>query len=340
MTHKETVIAALNHQETMPIPFTIYPTIPSMEKLIQYTGDPGIEKKIGSYIVKTGWFGGIVPMKDKPGFFTDDFGIVWDRSGVDKDIGQSTKIVIADPDKIKDYKIPKIDETKIRTVIEDFIKSSDKDCFLMMVIGWSMFERSWLLMGMENVLTYMITNPDELDDFYDRNCGYLLKIVDIALGYKEIDGVYFGDDWGQQKGMIMGPRHWRRFVKPRMARLYDRVKSKGKYTLQHCCGDVKDIFPDLIEIGLDCFQTFQPEIYDIVEMKRIYGGSIAFWGGISTQKCLPWMTPEQVKKEITRVVKIMRPQGGFIAAPTHAVPYDVPPENIVAMMDVFHNQEE
>jgi uroporphyrinogen decarboxylase len=208
-----------------------------------------------------------------------------------------------------------------------------------MNFGWSMFERSWLLMGMENVLTYMITNPNELEQFYDRNCEYLLKLVDIALEYDEIDGVLFGDDWGQQNGMIMGPRYWRQFIKPRMARLYERVKSKGRYTLQHCCGDVRDIFPDLIDIGLDCFQTFQPEIYDIAEMKRLYGNSITFWGGISTQRSLPWMTPEQVKQEIIRVVKIMRPNGGYILGPTHDVPYDVPPENILAMMEVCHNQD-
>jgi uroporphyrinogen decarboxylase len=72
----------------------------------------------------------------------------------------------------------------------------------------------------------------------------------------------FGDDWGHQSGLIMGPILWRKFIKPRMARMYSRIKRHDKYILQHSCGDISQIFPDLIEIGLDVYQTFQPEIYD------------------------------------------------------------------------------
>jgi uroporphyrinogen decarboxylase len=137
----------------------------------------------------------------------------------------------------------------------------------------------------------------------------------------------------------MGPQHWRRFIKPCMTRLYQRAKSKGKYILQHSCGDCHEIFPDLIEIGLDCYQTFQPEIYDIAKMKKLYGKDISFWGGISTQQCLPRMNPKQVQGEIVRLAHILSPGGGYILAPTHEVPGDVKPENIMAMLEVFQNQE-
>lgn len=96
-------------------------------------------------------------------------------------------------------------------------------------------------MGMENVLMSMIICPEELERLYDQICDYFCGLVDIALEY-DIDGVYFGDDWGQQKGLIMGPDHWRRFIKPRMGRLYERVKKKGKYIVQHSCGDCHEIF--------------------------------------------------------------------------------------------------
>jgi uroporphyrinogen decarboxylase len=164
-----------------------------------------------------------------------------------------------------------------------------------------------------------------------------LKIIDIANEYP-FDGFYFGDDWGQQKGLIMGPALWREFIKPRMKRMYERAKLNDKYIFQHSCGDIHEIFSDVIEIGLDCYQTFQPEIYNIEKVKNEYGKDLTFWGGISTQQLLPYATSDDVKKETIRIMRIMGKGGGYIAAPTHAVPGDVPPENILAMFEVFKNQ--
>jgi uroporphyrinogen decarboxylase len=207
-----------------------------------------------------------------------------------------------------------------------------------MGFGFCMFERAWSLMGMENVLTSMVTSPEELESFFDSICDFFIRLVDVALEY-DLDGVYFGDDWGQQQGLIMGLTHWRRFIKPHMARLYQRVKAKGKHVIQHSCGDCRKILPELIEIGLDCYQTFQPEIYDIAEVKRKYGDRLSIWGAVSTQQVLPVFTPEQVQAEIVRVSGILRRGGGFIVAPTHALPPDIPVENIQAMLEVFQNQE-
>ena len=117
------------------------------------------------------------------------------------------------------------------------------------------------------------------------------------------------------------------------------VVSSSPEWVQHSCGDCHEIFPDLIEIGLDCYQTFQPEIYDIEKMKDLYGGKLAFWGGVSTQQCLPYASPDGVRAEAVRIMKALRRDGGLIIAPTHALPFDVPPENILALLDVFRNQE-
>ena len=159
------------------------------------------------------------------------------------------------------------------------------------------------------------------------------------LEYPEVDACYFGDDWGQQHGTIMGPDHWRRFIKPRLAKMYRKAKDGGKFIIQHSCGDIHELFPDLIDIGLDCYQTFQPEIYDIEAVKKEFGRHLTFFGGISTQQLLPSAPAEVVKSETIRIMRTMGPGGGYIASPTHAVPHDVPPENILAMLDVFTHQE-
>lgn len=148
----------------------------------------------------------------------------------------------------------------------------------------------------------------------------------------------FGDDWGHQTGLIMGPKLWRQFIKPRIKQMYGLVKSKGKFVFIHSCGKVNEIFPDLIECGLDVFNPFQPEVMDVFEMKKKYGSSLSFYGGISTQRTLPYGTPAQVRDEVKRLLDVVGKNGGYIAAPAHDIPADAKPENIAAMIEVLRNQ--
>jgi uroporphyrinogen decarboxylase len=189
---------------------------------------------------------------------------------------------------------------------------------------------------MEDALVYMLTEPEFVHELLDKIVEHNLKVIDIMNEYP-FDAIYFGDDWGQQKGMIMGAPLWREFIKPRMAKMYARAKKGGKFVIQHSCGDITDILPDLIEIGLDCYQTVQPEIYELRKLKSEYGGRLAFWGGISTQVALPVLTPDEVRAKVKETAEIMRVGGGYILAPTHAIPQDVPPENVIAMLDAFRN---
>ena len=336
MNRRQLTIEALEHRESSVIPYHVDFTAQALEQLVTHTKDTRVEEKIGACIKYIQYWGWPTEIPDRPEHFRDEFGVVWNRSGADKDIGVVDHPLIADLEEIR-YEFPTPDIPRLRKEYDALIKDKD-DRFTMAGFGFCMFERSWSLMGMENVLAGMLSCPDPLEEFYDRICDYYIRLVDVALEY-DIDGVYFGDDWGQQRGLIMGPPHWRRFIKPRMARLYERVKAKGKYIAQHSCGDCNEILTDLIEIGLDCYQTFQPEIYDIDRVKKLYGDKLAFWGGISTQQCLPRVSPDEVKSEVVRIMRAMRGGGGLIIAPTHAIPFDVPPENILAMVEVFQNQE-
>jgi len=331
MTRRELVIAALEHQKTDRIPCHIELTEQAREKLIAFTNDSCAAEKLPSCLHYAQYWGWPTEVVGKPMYYRDDFGVVWNRS-VDKDIGIIDNALIHDLEN-RSYIFPKADTTRLRRDIEQLLVTRE-DKFTFMGFGFCMYERCWSLMGMENVLTCMLVNPEELELLFDDICAYYLELVHIALEY-DIDGIYFGDDWGSQHGLIMGQNHWRRFIKPRMARLYEPVKKSGKYVLQHSCGDCSEIFPDLIEIGMNCYQTFQPEVYDIYKMKELYGDAITFWGGISTQQALPNMAPNQVKQEILRIIDALRDHGGLIIAPTHAVPFDVPPENIIAMSETL-----
>jgi uroporphyrinogen decarboxylase len=120
--------------------------------------------------------------------------------------------------------------------------------------------------------------------------------------------------------------------------MFEKVKNAGKFIALHSCGNIEALFPDLIDIGLDVYQTFQPEIYDIQAVKRKYGKDLAFWGGISTQRVLPFGTSEDVKRVTRETIKILGPDGGYIIGPTHAIPGDTPPENIVALVETCWEQ--
>jgi uroporphyrinogen decarboxylase len=335
MTRKETVIAALSHKQTPVIPYHLDFTAEEKGKVIRYTGDIHFDETTGVYLHYHQYWGWPTEIPDRKGHFLDEFGVVWNRSGKDKDIGVIDHPIIQDPD-IGLWKEPVLDEDRLRREWDELLATAE-DKLVFPGIGFSMFERAWSYCGMEDVFAYMVQEPDFLHQLLDRICEYNLKIIRMSLEYP-FDGFYFGDDWGQQKGLMMGPQLWREFIKPRMKKMYAEVKKAGRLIFQHSCGDVEEIFPDLIEIGLDCYQTFQPEIYDIEKVKAEYGHSLSFWGGISTQYLLPFASPEKIASETRRIMGIMGKGGGYIAGPTHSIPGDVPAENVIAMLKVFQDQ--
>ncbi|MHB8963732.1 MAG: uroporphyrinogen decarboxylase family protein [Saccharofermentanales bacterium] len=332
MDRRETVIAALRHIETAKLPYHIDFTQQESDRVAEYTGDPDFIGKAGAYLHYHQYWGWPTEIPGKKEHFLDEYGVTWNRSGEDKDIGVIDHPIIDEPD-ISLWKEPDLDEKRLRREWETLLAGRE-DRFTFPGIGFSLFERAWSLCGMENVFAYMLQEEEFLDELLDKICAYNLKIIRMSLEYP-FDGFYFGDDWGQQRGLMMGPALWRRFIKPRLARMYAEVKNAGRFVMQHSCGDIEEVFPDLIDMGLDCYQTFQPEIYDIEKVKRTYGGSLSFWGGISTQQLLPFASPDKVYSETRRIMDIMRKSGGYIAAPTHAVPHDVPAENVMAMLKAF-----
>ncbi len=327
MTRREVVRTVLEGQKPPYVPWSFSFTAEAREKLVGYYGHDDLLGATESHILGLG---------DDIGFFEDigngcvrdAFGVVWDRT-VDKDIGVVRGCALPEPT-LRHYTFPDPLNPRYYAEIPDRIARWG-DRFRVYSIGFSLFERAWTLRGMENLLMDFHDHPEFVLELFDAIAEYNIAQVRKAAAF-DIDAVCFGDDWGQQRGLLMGPVLWREFIKPALARMYDAVREADKFVMIHSCGDVDELFDNLVEIGLSCFNPFQPEVMKTEALLERYRGRLSFFGGLSTQRTLPYGTPEDVRAEVRRLIELGG-EGGYILAPAHAVEGDVPLENMLVMID-------
>jgi uroporphyrinogen decarboxylase len=333
MTKREVVKLALSHKPVPYVPWSFRFTKEAEEKLTEYYGSLDLGKSVGNHFIELGsdigFFENIGNNR-----FRDVFGVTWDRS-IDKDIGNVEGCVLPEPS-LNGYTFPDPLDDRFFSDIDGKIREN-KGCFRMFCLGFSLYERAWTLRGIANLLMDFYDNPYFVHELFERIADYNLAQVKKAVEY-DIDAVYFGDDWGQQRGLIMGQRLWKKFIKPHLKRMYGFVKDRGKYVFIHSCGDVDELFDDLIEIGLDCFNPFQPEVMDCDYLYSRYSDRLSFWGGLSTQRLLPFGSIDEVRKGTRRLID-MGEKGSFVLSPAHAVEGDVPLENMIAFIEETQGQK-
>lgn len=334
MSRYSDVVAALEHRQPKRVPYHISFTRRAAQSMAEYFGDTDFFSKIGNSLTVVNCMNPGGMRQVAPDIWEDEFGVQWNRS-VDHDIGVVCNRVIT-ADNIEEYRFPDPDDSSRFARYPD-IRSRSGDTYIVSNIGFSLFERAWTMAGMQEVLMAMVIDKEFAHRLLDRILEFNLRLIDNACQF-DIDAMRFGDDWGDQRGLIMGPDLWREFIKPRIAQMYERVKSKGKKVFIHSCGRVDSVFPDLIECGLDVFNPFQPEVIDVFEAKAKYGADLSFFGGISVQQTLPFGTRQQVRDEVRRLLDVVGEGGGYIAAPSHAIPGDAKPENIAVMLEVLQEQ--
>lgn len=331
MTARERVIKAIGHEGTDFVPFHIeyMPGIKTalcralgVEDLSDATGD-----HVARYSTRGNW------AQIRPGFVRDDFGVVWNRS-VDTDIGVPEPMLI-------DHDLQRIEWPAAASHgrldgAEAFIgRCVTAGRFATFGVALSLFERAWALRGMDALLMDMLDAPAFVDQLLDRILAHQLSIME-SLSHLPWDGVWIGDDWGQQRGLIMGKALWKRFILPRARQMYALARRKGWTVIIHSCGDIVELLPDLIEADVQVINPFQPEVMDLAAVKREFGRDLAFLGGMSVQRTLPFGTPRQVREEAHRLIQQIGIGGGFIFAPSHTLTDDVPVENVLAMLEVIH----
>ncbi len=215
------------------------------------------------------------------------------------------------------------------------IEKYGQEYFIAPNLGFALFERAWSLRGLEQFLMDMALDSGYVHSLLERITEIQLVLIRRYLEL-EVDGAYFGDDYGAQQGLIMSPASWQQLFKPRLRRLFAPFRECGLPVIMHSDGQIQKIIPDLVEIGLTALNPVQPEVLDHAWLADSFGGKLAFYGGISTQTVLPGGSPEQVREAVRACREQLAPQGtGLLLAPSHRMMTDIPMENVKAMIEAF-----
>jgi uroporphyrinogen decarboxylase len=204
-------------------------------------------------------------------------------------------------------------------------------------VGWQpLFCNVCNAFGFANALERMLGAPEIFAAVLERQNRFLVALLERVCSQAEgcADVCCFGDDYADQRGLIMGPDLWRRFIKEPLRRQADVAHRHGMFTLLHSCGSVREILPDLIEIGIDCLQVFQTTAagMDPESIARDFGGKIVFFGGIDCQSVLSYGSPEETRREVRRNIDAFAQCGGYIVSNAHVID-SIQPANLAAMLE-------
>lgn len=329
-TLRQRVLDALHFNETEALPYTL-PIDPELtDRLDVFFRSDSWRRQIHDHVAVLRLPAlGASPNGKKS--YRDPFGSLW---RTERGISHLEKPALEEPD-LRKYHWPALDRLWDQEAVAAQVEAArQKGQFLVASTGFGLFERSWTLRGYENALADMLLHPDFYEELLERILEILLGLVD-RFSALPLEGILLSDDWGGQKGVIMGPKLWRKYIQPRARRFFEAVHHSGKWTFQHCCGNVFEIIPEMIESGLDVLESLQPEAMDVYEIKRRYGKDLRLWGGLGTQRMLPFGSPEEIRLEIQKLRRELGRGGGYILAPAKPLMPDVPLENAAAAIEEF-----
>jgi uroporphyrinogen decarboxylase len=320
---------ALAFQETEIVPYHLMFDERVHSCLVDYFHDDHFDQQILNHLPFINLEPKTFPISDTS--YVDVFGCKW-RSG---NFPHLEEAPLQEPS-LRNYHFPQLIEEDTFSDVDQFFRKYSQH-FTLCGIAHGFFDRGWALRGMENFLVDFIAHPLFVEELFEILTDIYLEMIDHIAGYP-FDGIRFGDDWGHQRGVLIGVSRWRKFVKPGLRKIFTRARDKGLVVMVHSDGDVSELITDLIEIGVQILNPLQPEAMDVVEIKKNYGQDLCFNGGISTQLTLPRGAPQDVRREVAACLEILGKGGGYIISPAKAILPDVPLDNAAVLIDALTSQ--
>jgi uroporphyrinogen decarboxylase len=281
-------------------------------------------------------------------WFTDEWGIKWRKSrsgGLYFDL-DGHPLAGASLEQISAYAWPDPEDLARQAGLADRVQrlgfDGENAVILSGITGGGPMEVSAWMAGFENFFVALISDPDWADALLDKILETKLRFWESVLPTvaSYVDIISESEDLGAQDRLLISPRSFRQHIKPRLRQLIAGIKQAAPHVklLLHSDGAILPILPDLIEIGVDILNPVQVSakgMGDTALLKREFGRDLVFWGAIDTQTALPHGTPGEVRDEVQRRIQDLAQGGGYVLASVHNIQGDVPPENIVAMVEAW-----
>ena len=234
------------------------------------------------------------------------------------------------PGQVWNFPLPDLDaEYRWADYAERVRACKEQDLIAIGGVQLDIFEPAWYLRGLEQMLTDFYTEEEMAEACLERITQIKERIARIQAA-AGVDVIIYGDDVGTQIGMMMSPDIWRKFLKPRLARVIKAAKEVNPNVLcyYHSDGDIRKIIPELIEVGVEILNPIQPECMDPREIYQTYVDRLRFWGAVGTQSTMPFGTPAEVRQKTLELLEMSSQKGRLVLAPTHLLEPEVPLENI------------
>ncbi|HUI11224.1 MAG TPA: uroporphyrinogen decarboxylase family protein [Bacteroidota bacterium] len=265
---------------------------------------------------------------------TDPWGITWIRQGAFNQVARSP-LAGSPAGELAAYGFPYGHTAELLASMDGVVRTAGEK-FIGCDISPCLLELMFRVRGMEDALLDLAASADASREFLSHAADFSIHLAHEACARFPLDWLWTGDDVGSQRSMIVSPRLWRQMIGPGLARIIAAGKSHGLPVAYHSCGAIREIIPDLIAMGLDVLNPIQCNCPGMnpPDLKREFGASLAFMGGVDTQELLPRGTPGEVYRATRTLIDAMTADGGgYILAASHSVPPETPLENIFAMYD-------
>jgi uroporphyrinogen decarboxylase len=264
--------------------------------------------------------------------WVDEWGIGWQNDGFG---AKAESYPLSEGyHQLKDYSFPDPALPRRFVQVDQRLKYRG-DHYVLASVWFTLFERLWMLRGFNNILIDPYLDENHFSQLRDQIVEYNLAIIDKWL-QRKVDGIFFSDDWGSQRALLINPDDWRKFYKPSYQKMFERVRSGGAHVWMHLCGNITAILPDLIDIGLNVLNPVQPQAMDVKLLSREFGGKVCFYGGVDVQGTMIHGSPQDVATEIHELIDLFGSfNGGYIGGTSHSIMPETRLDNVIALYETF-----